>query len=92
MQKLSETEKIAKQILEDAGWIVTKPNWLDFLIYTPTKPFSYCFVEVKRDFYDHSNKGQRETWWLLKKLGFPLLMFYMDEQDVSLRKLRDLKT
>jgi predicted nucleotidyltransferase len=86
MQKLTEIEEIAKQILEEAGWIVVKPNWPDFLIYTDTKPLSYCFVEVKRNVYDHVSKGQLETLWLLKKIGFPHLTFYACDKDLTLKE------
>ena len=73
--KLTETEKIAKQILEGYGWTVFKPSWPDFLIYNSINPLRYCFVEVKRNGSEHISKGQLETGYLLKELGFSYSLF-----------------
>lgn len=84
--RLTETERIAKRILENAGWTVVKPSWPDFLIYTPTNPSSYCFVEVKSKVHEHVDKNQLKTWRLLKKLGFPFYLFAVEEETTA-RKL-----
>jgi len=90
MNKTNESEIKVKLLLESHGWKVFKPSYPDFLIYKQDKN-EWAFVEVKKKFGEKS-ANQAESFHLMKQLGIPTQVIYLDDPDEVITKINHLIT